>query len=237
MRLLLFLFFVVLLNVSSTAQVRIGITEIGYQTHFMQSEGADFVVDRYNETRSFLTEEMRRFSYLDGLTFGSGIAFGVNAPFVEMGINFRGQTRFSEGTVSGVDFRRELRMKNHTFFLGLGLLLGNDNFIIIPGVRGEIGKLKYRTRIDETDNIKSADWDEIHNEFSSYLSFYLKIPIGLVVIEPYYSLDLIGEDVQFGLEDVNEAINPNTFQNDPDPLPFNGGGFGIRLVFGTANLR
>ena len=209
--------------------------EIGYNMHFMKPDGPNFVVDRYNETRTFLTDDLDQFGYFDGFTLGWGISGGPGTPYFEVGLNGRAQKRHAEGTVSGIDYRRDLKIRNHTIYLGLGLVTG-DGAILIPGVRGEFGNLKARTRIGTIDDYKSEDWEEVHDSFAFYLTGFVKIAVGLFVIEPYYSFDLLSGNSVDGFESVNQAINPNTYQNDPDPLPFDGGGFGIRLVFGTAGL-
>lgn len=210
--------------------------EIGYNMHFMKPEGANFVVNRYNETRNFLDNEMDEFNNLDGFTMGIGM--GLNRfGYFEVGFNGRGKTRFARGNVSGQNFQRDLRVRNNGVYFGAGYPIGEGSLRIIPGIRADLSFLKVHTKIGNPDAIDDIEWDEIYDGTIIHGVFVCKFMIGAIAIEPYYTLELFPDTIEYGFEYVNEAINPNTYQNDPNYIPFDGGGFGIRFVFNTGFLE
>ncbi len=209
--------------------------DLGYQAHLESPDGLNFVADRYNETRDFLTEEMDSFGYFDGLTGSVGIY--LSRLYFDLGFNLREQERAAEGTTNGTSVRRALRVSSNSVYFSMAAAV-QDNGIYSPfglsvvtiGARAELGTTRFSTRVGTTSEIDDQDWAEISDEMRIYAGPFVKIGLGPLMIEPYYLFDVDFGVPGVGLSPVNEAINPATFQRDPDNLAYGGGGFGLRIA-------
>ncbi len=204
----------------------------GYNMFFSTPDGLNYIVDRYNETRPFLTEEMEHFSYLDGFTYHF---FGGLANFlVEAGYDHRSQTRFARGIdASGFNQERQLRMVLNTGNLGLAYsFIADEDAFVSAGVRSNIGPLRIKTRIGSEDEVGDLEWEEIYDDIYMDFEFNLKLVMQGFSIEPYYTVGLDSfSDMVHNLQEVNQALNPNTHQNDPETISLKANGFGIRIMF------
>ena len=203
--------------------------EGGFGMQFTKPDGLNFVVDRYNETRPFLTEEMEHFNNLDGFNYGF-LAIVDHLAF-EAIYTHRSQTRSAVGIdATNQEVERRLRAVMNGLGLGLGYGLTEDGFSIIFSTRLNTSALRIRTKVGSTDEIGSQDWDEdIYNSLIFDLDFNIKIILKYITIEPYYTFDILPS--LNNMAEVNETINPNTFQNDSNELPFQGRGFGLKFLF------
>lgn len=201
----------------------------GYGTSFPRLDSLNYILDRYNETRNYLTHEIEPFKTLDGFSFTMGVGFvGLD---VGLGYLNRTEKRYAEGTPGGVDFRRDLKMSMNAFEFhsGFSVNAGSGGFAL--GARVEIGKIKVQSRIAETAQIADAEWDMIFDELHGAAGIYARIYLGAagLAIEPYFMWPLFSTNVS----DVNEAINPNTWQSDPEYLDIKPRGFGISIMLGA----
>ena len=96
------------------------------------------------------------------------------------------------------------------------------------GTRLNTSALKIRTKVGTVDNVRSEDWEDIHNQLHFDLDLNVKLILKYFIIEPYYSFQLFPSINN--MAEVNEAINPNTFQNDPEEIPFKSSGFGLKFM-------
>ncbi len=216
----------------SNAQV-LGIKP-GFNMHFTTPNGLNYVVDRYNETRSFLEEDMQHFNNLDGFTYG--IFFAAKPLLLEVGFDHRSQTRSATGfNNSNILTQRDLRIVINTLNLGLGLgdWLIQDKALIKFGGRINLGGIRVRTRVGTEENIKDEEWDDVNSGLYMDFDIGVKIITKYFWIEPYYT---ISPKNFTDVSDVNAAINPNTYQDDPAVIPLEANGFGLRLAFSLSSL-
>lgn len=201
--------------------------EGGYGMQFTKPDGLNYVVDRYNETRPYLTEEMKHFNNLNGFNYGFLAVVG-NIAFEAVYVH-RSQNRSAVG-VDGTnqEVERQLRAALNGVGFGLGYGVAEDNFGLLFGTRLNTSALKIRTKVGAVDEVKSEDWEDIHNQLHFDLDLNIKLLLGYVIIEPYYTFQLFPSINN--MAEVNEAINPNTFQNDSEEIPFKSNGFGLKLM-------
>lgn len=209
--------------------------EIGYNAQFGNPKGINYIVDRYNETRNYLDQEMKSFNNLDGLTASFGFVYGA---YIDLGFIGRGQRREATGTYNGEKFTRHLRVRNHGMSLGIGIPLISDEIKIIPGTRVDFTFPRISTKIirENPDPLSDEDeWTDIYTGTSTYIAPFIKIIIGPVNFEPYYAF---GERKLGDIAVVNQKLNPDTYAQDPKSILFNHRGFGFRLtlsLFGEAS--
>ncbi len=228
--LLLIIFITGISNANLKAQTYF---QIGYNAGFPNGlDNLNYVINRYNETRSYLTIPMEKINFLDGFTVTMGGNFGVI--FVDLGYTAGIQRRFAEGEISNVLTRRELKVSTHVFDIDMGLCLINKKFGVFLGGSMNIGGFSVKTRVAESTAINSEDWTKINLDGDLYftLGLFLKFcfPNPGFYIQPYYHFPL-NSIFSNDMSDVNEALNPFTYENDPSPLDVNNGTFGVKIGF------
>jgi hypothetical protein len=180
---------------------------------------------------------MKEINYLDGFTVTFGALFDYI--FVDFGYTAGIQRRFAEGNVSNVLMRRELKVGTSVFDLdfGFGYAKSNKAGFFLGGSMN-IGGFSIKTRIADAANINSEKWVKINNSSNDWyfaLGIFVKFYFGSpgFYIQPYYQFP-VGTLLENDLTDVNEALNPYTYSNDPTPLKVNTGTFGVKLGFSIA---
>jgi len=191
----------------------------GENFSFINIESLDFVVNRYNETRSYLSQPMDDFNYMRGGT--------VNAGYVSQGgltMELAWVGRHMKQAAEGVDNtgtlqRREVKVRNNTTNFGFGYTYVRES-VFCPGILAsfDFGSLKSFTRVAPAADIKDTDFEQVMKDIQLGMSFTLNLmiaakekPWGLAV-RPYYQLQFFGVDYQ----DLNLAINPATANADYD---------------------
>ncbi|MCB0637192.1 MAG: hypothetical protein KDC54_11270 [Lewinella sp.] len=198
--------------------------EVGYNGQFGSPEGLNYIVQRYNETRNFLTDEMKPFNHMNGLAVSLGFVYGA---YIDVGFIGRSQKRFATATVNGEDLKRYLRLRNNGLSLGIGIPLIADHVKIIPGARVDFVFPRISSKVESDNPSYDEDWEDLYTGTSTYIAPFLKIILGPVNLEPYYAF---GDRKLGNIAKVNEELNPNTYTNDPIDIPFNHRGFGFRLT-------
>jgi hypothetical protein len=176
----------------------------------LNTDGADFVIDRYNNTRNYLSKELDK----PGAFTGFGINGGLNFINIQMDAryNFRSTQLISEGTVNGNNFKREIDMSFDSFGLGIGY--GAFEEMIGFGVRltMEIIRPDITTKVTGSDE-KEVDVTSFSTAVSPHVILMIKlgedIPLGFT-IRPYYTIGI--DEIDYS--DLNEIINPVTYAND-----------------------
>ncbi len=205
---------------------------LGYNAGFPTGlEQLNFVIQRYNDTRTYLTEPMKKINYLDGFTFTMGGVLDVI--FVDFGYTAGIQRRFAEGQVSGIMMRRDLKVSSHLFDMNFGFCLADPNKGgLYFGASMNVGKLSIKSRVDEKGNIKSADYFQINPDddliftLGVFMKFCIKNPG--IYIQPYFQFPM-SHIFDSDMTTVNEVLNPNTYDNDPSPLNIHNGMFGVKI--------
>jgi hypothetical protein len=197
--------------------------EAGYNAQLGSPEGLNYIVQRYNETRNFLTEEMEPFNRMDGLAVSFCFVYGA---YIDIGFIGRSQKRFATATVNGEELKRYLRLRNNGMSIGLGIPLLTDHVKIIPGTRLDFCFPRISSRV-ASDSGNEEDWEDLYTSTTTYVAPFLKVILGPVNLEPYYAF---GDRKLGNIAEVNRALNPNTYDNDPPDIPFNHRGWGFRVT-------
>lgn len=194
-------------------------------------EQLNFVIQRYNDTRTYLTEPMNKINYLDGFTFTMGGVLDI--VFVDFGYTAGVQRRYAEGPVSGVVMRRDLKVSSHVFDMNFGFCSADPNkggFYL--GASMNIGKFSVKSRVSEKETIKSEKYYQINpdDDLIFTLGVFMKICIKNpgIYIQPYFQFPL-SHIFDSDMTTVNEVLNPYTYDNDPSPLNIHNGTFGVKI--------
>ena len=228
---LLIVTFLVFTQLNAEAQFVLISYELGYNANFASPKGANLVVNEYNTTRDFLTKEMEEFDYFGGFTAEMGIGivseYSYTGLYFAAGYNGGSQKRYAEGSLNGTNGRRDVRITDRSGYLSLGLISASEYapLGLILGARGEFAFVNVNTKTGNND------WEKTDSNIIPYVSPYVKILVSRFVIEPYYRFELFKGDEDFGLEGLNQEINPNTANPDPSiGIPYGGNSFGVRIT-------
>jgi len=191
---------------------------IGYRVGSGSFKPLDFVIDRYNQTRTtILTKNMDKISSVSGLVYSAGYNFGewgfeveipkLKSPVVtsETSTQVRELYMKLEGVEFGTTFGKEVYADGpiHGFFGGY-LSVDNASPTILTriynkgGAAGNYSEISAKSAI----NIGLGPTLSAHMIFPSVIFF--------AEVRPFYKFSLTGADFY----DVNAALNPNTWYND-----------------------
>ncbi len=206
----------------------------GYNFNFPNASSVNFIIDRYNETRSYLSTKMDNVNTMSGLDFSFGGV--INSMILEAGVTFNNSgVKYAQGTVSGVEAKREFKVYNFFANLGIGYLVQTKSpFDYGFGLFLDIGSFSYETRVynlnspppDYTDITPTSSTLALGFTPTLFLNLNFSKNIGITV-RPYYLAQVFSQD----LTDVNIALNPNTWQSD-EPSEYDSetfSGFGVDL--------
>lgn len=209
---------------------QLGYFSVGYNGNMFKSENLDFVIDRYNETRTYLDKTMDYPHYLDGLDLHIG---GGSKMLFDIGYAWRGAEVSANGIdATGVDQQRDLKYKFGVWNFALAYnFLNSTNFMLALGYNQTLGSEKIYTRVGPATDIENENYEDIIKSFSPAAEFFVQIGVPLtesvgLLIKPYYHLNLVETD--YG--DVNRMINPATAAADDYELPSKPMGFGISVM-------
>jgi hypothetical protein len=216
------------LSLPSIASAQIWVTA-GYGFSWLNTDGANFIIDRYNGTRNYLSKELDR----PGAFTGFGINGGLNFVSIQMDVryNFRSTQLTSEGVVNGTNFKREIDMSFDSFGFGIGYGAFEDIIGYGIGATIEIIRPEISTKITGSSETE-VDVTSFSTAVSPHVILMIKlgkdIPIGFSV-RPYYTIGL--DEIDYS--DLNKTINPATYENDQAENQISTlKGFGIELQFG-----
>ncbi|MBN1338634.1 MAG: hypothetical protein JXA03_04885 [Bacteroidales bacterium] len=191
------------------------------------------VIDRYNETRTWLGTPMENLNITKGTVFSFGMAPG--GFIYEFGIQYNRAKTFAKGVDNTqTEQQRDLYLRLWGLYMDFGFPVVDEGVSVAPGFGWDLTTVKYLTRVAPPDQIKDVDKTKSDSELGMHVRFFVKIALGGfddggagLMIEPYYSLGLMGAD----LTDLNKELNSNTWQNDPEDLKEKYSYFGVRLMF------
>ena len=204
----------------------------GENFSFINNESLDFVINRYNE-RTYLDKEMKEFNYMRGAAINLGIVTPAGFTY-EIAWIGRHLKRYAETDTFGQLERRDVKIRNNSFNLGLGYTYVRES-VFCPGLllSFDFGSFKSFTRADAADKIDDTDYDKVMKETQLGFTFMLnlmlagkKSNLGFAV-RPYYQVQLFAPDFQ----ELNIAINPGSANADADlDLSENMHNFGVQAV-------
>lgn len=209
----------------------------GYNIQSPSVAPLDYVIDRYNETRNFLTDKMDKVSIMSGPAFTFGFNMGEENSFfiLELGLTLGSSGALSsQGTVNGVSQKRDLKLTSYFVSFGVGYITSSDGSFEYGGaLYFEIGGFKVKTTGAYDANQTAPDFEDIGSSETLvsftptlYLDYNFSEKFGLS-LRPFYRFQILSND----LSNVSANINPATYQND-DPEKIKGNmlsGFGGEL--------
>lgn len=224
------------LNLSAQYSFANTYLSFGYQVGFGSFNEMNSILDRYELSSPNIDKGFRSIQTPSGLAVSLGGYYDF--AFAEIGFTQRLQTRsLTYIDLSDDIYQRDIRMSlnSYHFSLGLGGPIGDD---LILGLGGslEIGQIRGKTKETLSNDIKDLDYAIPVKETDLFSTIFIQIMLGdpeatrpKFIIQPYYTFG-------FGTANftaLNQAVNPDTFQNDPVPLRQNIGHFGIKLSMAT----
>lgn len=208
----------------------------GYRAGAITSSGLDFIIDRYNSTRTaILTKNMDKINSLSGYVYSVGVNVGAGLEFQVPNLKSNTVTAESSSQI------REVYMK----LTGVEIILsvskpafeGNDLTGYIGGFLS-IEKLDptVYTRVYDKGSSSIPAYTSISNSGSvnvgigPLLSAHYRLPSFTIFgeVRPFYSLALSGSDFYY----TNIALNPSTWYNDDVDSPKGG----VNYIGVTAKL-
>ncbi|MFI5172729.1 MAG: hypothetical protein ACHQFW_10080 [Chitinophagales bacterium] len=207
---------------------------IGYNVNYFTSENLDFVVTRYNETRTYLDKQMNLPRYFDGLDMHIGTGERV---FTDFGFSWRSSKVSAEGIdATGVNNERDLKYKHGDWGLGVGYYFIQSDSKIGLGYYQTFGFEKISTRVGPADNISEVDYEKFFSELNAGGEIFLQSLLVLnentaFIVRPSYHFSFTSTDYA----PVNAMINPATAGSDPEILEskLHGIGISVMLAFGS----
>lgn len=207
--------------------------QFGYNAGVPTSLGnLNYVLDRYNETRTYLDKQMGHIGFLDGTTLSLGGVF--QRMLIGCGYTAGGQKRFAEMTDSNGDVqRRELWVKERLFDMDFGVLLGNPaKTSVCVGALMQLGNFTVNTRVAPEADIKDEDWTKINTwgDLKFTGGFFLRLQLSNpgIYIQPYYAFTP-GAVFYSDVTEINEKLNPNTYESDPSPINVKYNTVGVKI--------
>ncbi len=227
---IVFILFFIIYKPAAKAQLYI---EFGYNAGFPTNlSNFNYVIDRYNETRTYLDKQMGHINYLDGTTFSVGGVLG--SLLLGCGYTAGGQKKYAETTDSNGDIiRRDLWVKTRMLDMDFGAAFGDfDKTSFFIGTRMSLGGFTVNTRSGLKSELNDAEWKKINPWgdllFTGGIFFRMQLTNPGIYIQPYFNFTP-GKLFQSDVTEINEVLNPNTYQNDPSPLMVNYNTFGIKI--------
>jgi hypothetical protein len=200
----------------------------------------NYSVDRYNETREWLDDE------LDPIQSHTGYSFTLGAIFVNFGMEME-YASYSSGTseasgaqpATGTVGKRTLWSDQGVFALNLFYLLeepgeSDGSLYHGPGFGFDFASISVWTAVN--DGEENDYVDELNMYFNLFYQLYFVVledwdePSLAIDVRPFYSFGLTGEDYYV----LNKAINSSTYRNDDmDALidSFSNLGVKVRLAY------
>ncbi|MBS1493646.1 MAG: hypothetical protein JST55_09050 [Bacteroidetes bacterium] len=191
---------------------------VGYRVGSGSFKPLDFVIGRYNDTRTaILTKKMDKISSISGVVYSVGYNFGEGGFELEIP-NLKSETVSSETStqirevymkMTGLEFNfsygKQVFQEGSLFgFIGGALSVDKADasvFTRIYDKTGTAGEFK-EVKADGSVNMGIGPFVGVHLLFPSVIIFG--------EVRPFYKFSITSAD----FFDVNAALNPNTWYND-----------------------
>ncbi|MDP8221603.1 MAG: hypothetical protein P9X26_09665 [Candidatus Stygibacter frigidus] len=202
---------------------------MGYNVSRGEYEGFNYVIDRYNETRDYLTDEMDHINLTRGMSFD--LALAMPGFLIGAGLQYNRAKVEAIGLIDEQKVQCDFKLHELNIPFDFALAIGDDGFYFAPGVGINCMFWRYLSRSGEANKIEDYDYYKSIGSAGIHVKFFVKFIFGGVedsgfglILEPYYNLGLLDSKMWT----INEEINPNTYLNDPEKLE-KFSQFGVRL--------
>lgn len=196
-------------STSANAQTKANIG-IGYNVgSHIQLGGLDYVIGRYNNTRSFLTKKMNE----PRLFRGVNIALDFYYPKLLVSYELVYRKSDARSEVSTTKQGRDYRLKVNSANIGVGYKLGKKQSSpkgSYLGMDFSVITLRNFTRTFQFDSDK-PEYKRISKELALGFTPFLQMVGRRFTAKLYYQMMMTDADFW----DVNQSLNPNTWAGDP----------------------
>jgi len=180
----------------------------GYNYQYAPLDQLNYVIRRFNETRSELSKAMPGINALNGPEITAGLGGGSLAVLFTYS-SFRAE-RSGSWTENGEKKTKTLRMLSSQYALSFGKMPGVGNTFAF-GMGVELSLLKTGYFVDDGNRVFNQVSEHLALGASPYIQLYLGLSEHFYFyIKPSYTLDGFFEDFY----PVNEALNPLTAPQD-----------------------
>lgn len=191
----------------------------GFNYQLASAAPLDYIIDRFNQTRTNLIDEMDKVNHMSGAVFAFGFGWGEDEKFIllEMGLTLGGSGSLSsERLENGVLKKQDLKVTSFLINTGFAYLIQTEKkFEYGAGLFIDYGGFRVRTRTYNS-NQTAPDFKDIGESNTLvgltptiFLDYNFSETFGLS-FRPFYRYQLYDNDLQY----VNKELNPNTWQND-----------------------
>jgi len=223
-------------SIATSLSAQTGYFSFGYNGNMFQSEKLDFVIDRYNETRTFLDVTMEYPHYLDGFDIHAG---GGKQVIFDFGFSWRSSYVHASGVdASGINQQRDLKYKFGAFDIALAVnVTGDAETKLAIGYNQTLGSEKVYSRVAPVEEVENTDYEKMLIDFNPGGDVFLQLLLpfsgsGGLIIKPYYHFS-------YGKTDyapLNNTLNPATAGADDPVLESRLGGFGASIMLAVGNF-
>lgn len=184
---------------------------LGYNVGIHASnKGMNYVLDRYNETRSYLAATMGKPSVFRGMTYYMDIYLGKR--IFDFDLTYNKSYCFAEGVDNTQSLvHRDIRFKATSCAMGYGkkVISGKRAMGIYIGVDGNIMFLKVATRKYTVGQFK-PEYVEVQDDVNLGLTPFVQWVGNRISTKAYLRVLLLNNSYYY----LNRTINPGTYVKD-----------------------
>ncbi len=180
----------------------------GYQFQYAPLTELNYVISRFNETRTSLVKPMTEIQSLSGPSFAVGVGGGQLGVLFSYG-HFQ-KTRSGSFLERGQSRQNSLKMKSQQYSLAFSALPGKGNKVAF-GMGLELSYLKTKYWLEKGTDPFAEVMDHKSIGATPFFQLYVGMSESLALfLKPYYTLDIFYSD----FFPINKALNPNTADQD-----------------------
>ncbi len=209
------MFIVIIVFFSQMVFAQVGFFGMSYNIGYGEFQDFNYVVDRYNETRPYLTQEMDHIELTHGMSFDFGYA--LPGFLCGMGLQYNRAKVSAIGIIDEEKVQRDLKIHAVNIPFDFAIAIGEYGFSWAPGIGFNFMLWKYLSRTGKPSKIDDYEYHKASADMEIHMKLFTKFIFGGVtesgwglIFEPYYNLGLIGSD----MTSMNRDLNPETYIND-----------------------
>lgn len=203
------------------SQAQVGLyAGAGYNFSLVNYGKVNFVIDRYNEARPYLTAKLPHFKTLHGPAILFGSKLGKNSKYsVNLDYGNYGNTVSANWSDPNGSFQSTYLKINHQIYSLTFGIFPEINEILKFGFGFSVfyGKYKFSVKSPEYAYSNTSSFTDIAEYDAVGLAPLVQLFIGLAPnlflhLKPYYNFDVTLSDIY----SLNKSLNPDTYIQDQD---------------------
>ena len=195
---------------------------VGYTISLVSPEGLDRVLDRYNEERPWLVNEMGDVDWLNG--YSIGLRYKVD----RIAFDFKWENQINRSSANGTNPDTNSEFEQTLFFRISSFGFGLESFLSDKiSVHGNFEFNRFRVRTDITDVTERF---EVHNDWSTGSTFsigynFIGNELVRVSLRPFLTVGWENHSLDMLDRNINPDVSP------VDGLQEEFLNFGLKLIF------